>query len=820
MSDTILSGRWTVYYGVENRRKALKWTGGTAAPDQAKTIYLALQALFGELNQMDDGTPIKADTPTEYIIGIIDPGDKDPWFIDRESMEHIVGGSFKTAYWKRVQDSNVGIVKVQVTSNTIDEADIGYDITHGDGDSGTLLDIKDKGSGEAELWIRPDSFAAANNFDSTSGTLTCNGATATQASAATTGEMLWANIYALLLSTEDTHLYVYQGVRSGDTAPDAIVTGYKSTWNWWGDAPPLSNFDILLLVADQSSDLLDRSTFIDQGYATVFARQYSMTSTYYIVDLFAGGRNPIPLETGIDRDNQTAWRTVTLSSSTGNWNVGDEIEGQTSGARAKILDTSGSNPTITLRYYLIENTSVDFTNGETIDNNDDTGSGTSGTPADYGPALLTGLSITHGADDTFDVNEDGSTEPYSIVIDVSDEALADAYQWTKYGTRDGETGTSDTDGIEGEQYIGSDYRVVYTTLVGTVAEGDVVTQVTSLARGKVVAHHTTDKILVLRNSRGTFNNTNDIQVDGSNYVTGPTCTPVAPIKACPFGNFAGGVWFCAPGVVLENYLTAEVNNFQLVDDLGNPVEAPTKVDVSATNTRVKDKVSIYRKNAGGDIERDYYSIDTVTAIGDTTISVDPVIRTSEAGKTTGGVLFVLDASAQKEHRYRYTGWSGDDFTLYNKAADTAEAGTDTDTIVATGGFAGCLVGDIIYNSTRTAITYIKSITSDDEVEVAPPVTGQTTGDSFRVGACAEAYEVTNDTVYAPFINSHETSGTDASPGTEGVNVVYPGSDVPVRIRVRHANDSQYNIKPFETDGVITATGLTVATIRQPETITS
>jgi len=815
VSDTILNGRWTVYYLSENRQRRIKWTGGTASPDTVKSLYLALMDLFDELNQMDEGVPLSAQTPTEYTIGIIDPGDKDPWFIDRESVEHLKGGALKTASWKRVTGSNTGIVKVVCNNTNIVEGDIGYTITHSNGDSGTLLDVKGTGAG-SELWIRPADATSANDWKHTSGTITCNGHTATQTAEAVTGEMLWANIYGLGTLATDTHLYVYQGAQTDDTAPDHIVTGYKSNWNWWTDG----FFDILILVADQASSLTDRQYFIDQGYVSVFARRYGATYTYYIVDLFTGGRNPIPLETADDLSNPTGYRTVTLSSSSGTWNVGDEINGGTSGARGKITATSGSNPTITLRYYLIGNVTIDFQNGETITDVDSGASGTSGTPANYGPATYTGLSITHGANNTHDIDENGTNEYYSIVINCNSYSLAEVYEWLKYITRDGATGTGNTDGIEGEQYIGSDYRLVYNTLTGSIPEGSVVTQDNTGAKGTVVAHHTTPKILVLRNCRGTFNTTDPVRKDGSNYVTmtSGSAVVITPTKACPYGTFPGqAIFFAAAGVVLDNYQSSEVNKFRLTDDQGNAVAAPTKVTVSVTNTRVKDRIAVFRLS-GGNIEKTYYTIDTAVSIGDTTISVDPAIRVDEPGKTSGGVLFVVDNTNKREDRYRYTGYSGDDFTLFNKPQDTAESGTTSTKIVATGGFTNCKVGDIIRNITRSAVTYISEIVSDNEVNVYPAVSGQTSGDSFRVGAAAYAY-TTSDNVYVPIIHVHETEGTDASPGSESVLMVY-SSDVSARVRARHANDTQYNIKPFETDVTIGSSGASVAVIRTPETITS
>ena len=208
MADTILSGRWVVYYGAENRQKRI-FRDTTVSPtvtDTVNALYSALQNQFDELTQMDDGVPMSAQTPTEYTIGIIDAGDKDPWFIDRTSVQYLSGGALKTASWQRVQDSNVGIVKVVCNNTSIVAGDIGLDISLDAGDTGTLLDVKGTGAGSI-LWIRPDTHGAANNWDSGT-TITCNAHTATFTSVASAGESLWANIYTLgsyLLKTVQTY---------------------------------------------------------------------------------------------------------------------------------------------------------------------------------------------------------------------------------------------------------------------------------------------------------------------------------------------------------------------------------------------------------------------------------------------------------------------------------------------------------------------------------------------------------------------------------------------------------------------------------------
>jgi hypothetical protein len=161
MSATILSGDWTIYYLDENRQKRLKYSG-SGTTYTVNQLYSALQDHFDELTQLDDGTPMSAQTPTEYTIGIIDSGDNDPWFIDKTSVEYLTGGAIKTASWLRAETTNTGIIKLTVDNTNIVSGDIGETITGDtDSDSGTLLDVYGTGSG-SELWVRPDSSAAAN----------------------------------------------------------------------------------------------------------------------------------------------------------------------------------------------------------------------------------------------------------------------------------------------------------------------------------------------------------------------------------------------------------------------------------------------------------------------------------------------------------------------------------------------------------------------------------------------------------------------------------------------------------------------------------
>lgn len=844
MSDTILSGRWTVHYLTENRRKALEYTG-SGTRDSWDTIYLALMALFAQGTQMDDGIPIKADTPIDYLTGIFDAGDLNPWFIDPTSMEYAYGGGMKTQLWKRSLPGDgtgdIGIVRFPYTvggGTDLDPGDIGKTVLSDDGDTGTLLHFTSDGS-NGIAWVRPADNTLANDWNSTTTDFDVTGGVGTncnQDSAATTGEMNWANIYndtgGVASIVEDTHLAIYQGVKAGDTAPDALVLEYDlaptNREDYWGDGL----FDIMIMIADQSSNLATQSTYTDEGFATVLAKQYAKTYSYNIASLFPGGRKPIGMETGNDLNNNSGYRTMTLSGGSGNWTVGDEIVGATSLARGIITAIISPGATQEMEYYLIgKNTEtglIPFQNGETVDNDDDTGQGTLNVgPANDGPALLSGLSVVH-ANTSADVNQDGTLEYYSITFDVSDETLADGFEWSKYEYRRGNTATTHSDGIEAEQYIGSDYRVVYTgTVTGTVAEGDVVTGVTSGAKATVVAHHTGQKIAILRNTRGNFQDAEQIQVDGGNYIpaSGTTVAAIQPIKANPLGIFAGGKFFFAPGVVVTNRLSADANNYECVDDLGNTeIKEPVQISIVIGNTRVKDWIAVYRMTgSGGEIDKNRY---TVTAggltKGDNTVVVNEAnIEPDEPGKSAGGILILRDVGTFAEHIYHFSSWASQTFTLdQSNPGPQGTIGGDTDTLTDDGAAFTTerKVGELIRDVTNDEWAYVLEIVSDTEMTMTPKASAWSTCVSYVPNDLVQNYD-SADKIYTAAIYLYETEGTDVSPGSASVTFIYD-SNFYALLRARHAADSSYNIKSFSLELFIENANKSQDVIRTPETITS
>src|SRR5665213_1085296 len=347
MSDTILSGDFTIFYLAETRQKRVVWTGTATGTRTVNELYSALADLMDNQNQMDDGSVMSAQTPTAYTIGIIDSSDKDPWFIDRITVEHLVGGAITTNGWARVTSSNTGIVRITYTTGTdFITADIGKTVTNATSAStGTLLDFANSG-GTKYAWIRPTDSTSGNNWSGTTGTITVtsgSAASVTQATASVTGEALWANIYNTGIATlvANTSQYVYQNGKK--------LTSYKGTFSWWPDG----TFDVLVLVKDVGS-------FIDGGFITVFAREADAAYAYFISNLSGGGRNPIPLQTGSDLNNgNIGYRVVTGSSGSGTFQVGEIMYAPGGGAlsaatkKAIITKVTGTTGSPILEYYLI-----------------------------------------------------------------------------------------------------------------------------------------------------------------------------------------------------------------------------------------------------------------------------------------------------------------------------------------------------------------------------------------------------------------------------------------------------------------------------------
>lgn len=831
---TILNGDIGVEYLSNNRQKRLYWIGGTNTSYTMNEVYSAAATLLDEATTIDDGTIFSAETPVEYTIGKIDTGDVEPWYITFDLMEKITGGALRTSGWQRVQDSNTGVVVVGVASGgTIAKADEGFDMTHGDGDVGTLLEFIDTGGSTDYLVIRPDSSAIGNSFDNTTGTITSSrGAfTATQNAAATTGEMIWANLYSIGTIDPNVHLYIYQGLAATDGNRVRLTSWNDNTQDWYGNG----QIDITVALKDITATTW---SVIDSGYLTVYARKYGDVYSHFEVatSTTSGGRNPIPLQTANDIDNPTGILIETFDGTnfTSGWNVGDIMSGDTSGARGIITAITSPGASQVVEFIPIDDplgVSANWTSGENVTS---TGGGTGSftdLPSDTGPALSTWftnntpptVTFTHT---TSDVDDDATNENYGITINCQQNPLSEVYEWQKYATRNGET-TNDLDGINGESYIGATVYIKFSSETTAIGEGEDVTQEGTGATGVVIAYNTANSVMLLRSTRGTFTTggatdrtitSNDsagaVEMDSGTAVV----NTFAPSAASPLGTFAGGTAFAARGVLYTNYLAADENSFILTPMEGGTKQRPQSISLEVSNlvggaqtSNEHDRVGLFRRTgASGGINKEEYACVGGEAIGANTITVTTSIAQDVPGKTAGGVLILVDSSdGGAEYRMRYSSWTGSVFTLA-EVAGTATGGTTT-TLVDSGASFNTTVkrGDVV-TVTGKGTSHVKTVDSATQITIEGTFSTAPTTDAYEFNTPPVAI-TSSDFVYVPFIDKV------AEAATESVSIIY-NSQIFYRGKVRNTRNTTTKIKPFSVDGSTSGSDVSIATIRTADTI--
>jgi len=573
-----------------------------------------------------------------------------------------------------------------------------------------------------------------------------------------------------------------------------LLVAYKGTSDWWGD----EHIDILINVKEIGVE-------IDDAVVQVLARQYTKGFDWYETDLSTGGRNPIPLSTGADLDNDinnmtvnsTGYRQMVLTTAAGGtFAKGNRIRDDSDSSIEGVISArSGSGANQTLQYYLIGDPMTDFGAG-TGAFSEYTAAGavtgvtaTAVAPTDVGPAGLgSPPTITFGFNDSIDITEDGNTEPYSVVIDCNQNPLTVVWQWLKYMTKRWDSAVDlDAGGqtIPGRFYRGSQQQVLYSGQAGGEwVEGSLVYFYTAgsvlVSRGIVTADHATvatGKMMVREYhvlTTGTITKMGDAATYGGSTVTAAVASmnSVAIVKKCPLGDFAGGKFFGARGVALQDYLTTDNSNFQLIDDNGVVVVAPSKISVTIGNTRNGDKVALFRlTGAGGQINKAEYT-NTTQPAGDTTVIVGSAILADVPGKTLGGALRIVDFDLNVEHRLRFSSWATAMFTLASTTGKTADADTD-ETHIADAGIdftAVAKVGDLVRNITAVGYGYITEITDATHV-VTTRIPGQTIGNSYELNTLPVATTM-DDKTYIGLVDSYEAVGTDAAPGTEANTITY------------------------------------------------
>lgn len=542
------------------------------------------------------------------------------WFMDDTSFQFLKEGAIQTdGYLDEIRLLTFDTADNYTNAETLD---IGKQaLGGGTGDTGELISYNNT---DGYWWVRMDDsgdlFDAAEVVEVTSAGGTGSGTTT---AASVTGEDLWSNVYTLgtILEDDSQQIYIMQ-------SDSRAFSGSE----WWPEqGSGTQHMDILFKVQEAG-------TLIDSGNITVFLRHWddvlparSNADLYdhFEIDLSAGGRNAVPLATAADLNNTTDDGTVSGYNDITIAFVNGTIDySAMSGTFTDFETVTGSTSAATAIF--IESTTVTgagtmtlgningtFQNGETL-----TGGSSSQT------ALASSVVTTEYT--MFKNFTQGSQYPYSVIIDCISRPLAEVYEYLKYVTRVGNT---------------------FITYPTTVVTGPTLTVTTSQGQLYIKAH--------------------EDQVTSSNSF--------APVKASPFGTFAGGTFFGAQGVWVENMASADIQSFQLIDSDGTTRTPPTQVTITVLNTLASDRVAVFRTSgAATNIYKDQL---TSHAANNTTGNAAFIVQeaipsdTPQAGSIR--TVEVANTSSTREKRYTYTGWSTSTFTGISPVLDRDYVGTDT-----------------------------------------------------------------------------------------------------------------------------------------------
>lgn len=446
-------------------------------------------------------------------------------------------------------------------------------------------------------------------------TITSGTGAGTSTGTSTTGENLWSNIYTLGSIEEDDSQLIYIAQNGS-----RIFSGSE----WWPEAGT-RHIDVLIKVKESGTE-------IDNAQITVFLRHYPSAGTadlydHFGIDLTSGGRNAVPLASSPDLNNTTAHATVSgysdvtiafvngtisYSAISGSFTNLETVTQATSGATGIFLKQSTTTGAGTM------------TLGNVVGNFDNTHTITGGTSG----ATATSSSTLTEAYTTPKAFTQGTEYNYSVVIGCATRTLSQVYEYLKYVTRVGSTFT------------------MYPT---ATAQGGAITHTTKQGQLYIRAHE-----------------------DNQNS---PTNT-YSPIKASPFGTFAGGTFFGAQGVWIENMDAADVQSYQLIDATGTTRTPPNQQSITISNLLSGDRVAVFRTTSGTTVNKAMYTAAAGNDAGESTFVVNGSIAADTPTSGSIRIVDTSDTSATRETRYTYTSWSGSTFSGISPVLDRSYTATD------------------------------------------------------------------------------------------------------------------------------------------------
>lgn len=129
----------------------------------------------------------------------------------------------------------------------------------------------------------------------------------------------------------------------------------------------------------------------------------------------------------------------------------------------------------------------------------------------------------------------------------------------------------------------------------------------------------------------------------------------ATVKQAPFGTLAGGIFFGARGIWLENMAGSDAESYQLIDSAGTTRNPPTQAPITVGSVVYDDRVIVAESTGQGltVIDKAQFTIGGSVASGTAYIEVTEDIPNDTPAS---GWIRVVDTGLW-ENRYGFSGWS-------------------------------------------------------------------------------------------------------------------------------------------------------------------
>ncbi len=402
-------------------------------------------------------------------------------------------------------------------------------------------------------------------------------------------QKLYANLYSIGDQFRSSMIYIIQD--------DAEVTP------WWTSG----NIDIVIKV--KSAGVL-----IDGGNVLVMSRDTDGLYDHNITNLAGGGRNPVGINTFEDLNyKETGDIYLDVDTVTG-FDIGNYVKGVTSNATGRIQYVDTPNT----RLYLcqVEGT---FTDAETINETLTRGGAGTGTTATNGTPGEN--DVIRGYDNVAVVHvqrkfEGGTPSGAFVVGEVVNQASSGwAGRYVACVSNvlyvENTSGVPDATG----QVVGVTSGKTYTptsTAAATFCNKDLnngaglkpyncVVDGSGRSMKEIYQYL---KYICAHNSLSTINGDEGEEYRSCNEGT------YTDSKQAPLGTFAGGTFFGARGVWVEDYATAA---FQLIDANGDQQIPPSYQKASASHANLSGCRILIAERSGASIIKNQYVIDSVTS---------------------------------------------------------------------------------------------------------------------------------------------------------------------------------------------------------------